>query len=352
MACKVRTIGSRRSPASECESGYTKGDVLGAGEQGTAYALVRNADGRNIRSTHVMKISDISNDEEGRNRRSVWIDEACLSKVLGDLGLGPKIYDSWICKSDGYIIMQRMQTDLRHYTVGRARIGEKTALGENVDHIGRAPESILKDYVLLLERMIDAGYIHNDNHPGNLGIIKVGRSDRGILFDFGFTRERKDMTDADKMNALGFSLGQIIEHTPRDELATNYIYKIMTSIEKGTYVWGSGAVSVSPDDIATFDAYYGSAFTDYKKIKTPIGLMRDLYLGFKLYNYLLQHDRADRYELPYYGTIYDIRTNTPIEDESRGATSRNAFEPIRSLRRRETIRRRGGRRLTRRLRRT
>jgi hypothetical protein len=308
-----------------CKLGYITRRELGRGEQGVAYSMNKNASGRNISRTHVLKISVLGSPKV----RRLWENEAKLSKALGLAGIGPEIFDFWVCRGKGYILMQKMKSDLRHYIGADGKpISLKSKSGNSIDHLNQVPEPILRDYVDKLEKMIGADYVHFDNHPGNLGIIENDDGEEeGILFDFGFTRKVDGMTHPDKYNALAFSIGQILEHMPVHELDSNYLFKILVSIDKGTYVYGSLIHNVTDADIAAFRAYYkipdasfGFDFTPH--IASPDGLNRSLYVGAKLYNYFLNisdKDKAYNKWVPY-GIIYDIRQNKKIPDALESAT--------------------------------
>ncbi len=318
-----------------CKIGYITTAELGRGEQGVAFAMNKNASGRNISATHVLKISTLGSPSVKR----AWEAEAKLSQVLGVANIGPIIYDFWTCRNKGYILMQKMIGDLRHYRDARGQIADKIvdrSTGETlgyVDHLNRVPEAILRNYVDKLEVLIGADYLHFDNHPGNLGLVpnETGMQE-GILFDFGFTKKVLGMSKPDKLNALAFSIGQILEHMPLAELDSNYLFKILVSIDKGTYEYGSLEPNVSAADIAAFRAYYripaASLDADLTpEIREPAGLNRPLYVGAKLYNYYLNMPDDVRYEWPSYGTIYKIRQGKAIPAAKASATERQPAYP-------------------------
>lgn len=322
----VLTAAIREVPGAtnkNCKNGHVMGEELGRGEQGIAYKMVRDKTGANVSKTHVMKVSLLPT----ATAKGAWEDEARLSKVLGMAGIGPEIYDFWYCRTKGYILMQRMLTDLRHYGgVGETDYNEYGQQVGYKDHLNRVPIKILRDYVNKLEILIGANYLHFDNHPGNLGIVESeDGSEEGILFDFGFTREVDGMTPADKYNALAFSLGQIIEHMPRAEQDTNYIFKLIVSIDKGTYEFGSLKPTATAADIAAFRAFYKIPDADLGKeaalkISAPADVNRSLYVGAKLYNYFLNMPDDMKYDWKSYGTIYEIRQNKAIARAGAGAT--------------------------------
>lgn len=293
-----------------CLKGFGKGDELGRGEQGIAYGMIRNSTGKNISKTHVLKVSKLPD----APTKAAWIKEARLSKMLGQEGIGPIIHDFWVCGKDGYIVMQRMAHDLRKVANAAGRpLGEKGPTGYNIDHISYCPERILKEYIALLEKMIDMGYLHFDNHPGNLGIVTgADRQPHAILFDFGFTVHRPGMTNDDKMNALGFAIGQMVEHTPIVELHGTYLYNMLLSVAQGTYEWGSRTPGEIDEDEFVAKYQIKDNRSVIKSIVTPAGVMSDLYIGFELYKYFITIPQPTRYDWPDYDHIYTIRRSEPL----------------------------------------
>lgn len=327
----IRVLKSRSDEG--CKDGHVTEKELGRGEQGIAYAMMHNKTGKNVSRTHVLKQSMFTEPDSN----SKWESEAKLSKLLGIANLGPIIYDYWICKGSGYILMERMANVVRGMRDEEGRPAyEKSKAGNDIDHLDRVPESILRDFVDKLEIMIGAGYIHFDNHPGNLGVrlTKEGELE-GLLFDFGYTREVPDMTNEDKYNALQFSIAQILEHMPTPDLYDNYLFKILVSIDKGTYIYGSLVPSATDADIAAFRSYYtlSNLKVDFDTDITPLiaaprGYNRDLYVGAKLYNYFFNlPKRPLKYDWPSYSAIYAIRQNLPIPPAVRGASYHNLAYP-------------------------
>jgi hypothetical protein len=317
-----------------CFEGYTQGAFLGAGEQGAAYRVAKNTNGTNANERLVMKISKLEADETKTEAQKIelWKDEAQVSYTLGEKGIGPKIYKAWLCNKDGimegYIIMQKMKYALRDYPRASEKYTDEDGIKRTKDHLNEVPLKIQKDFVKRLEDMIDLGYIHMDNHPGNLGITDVGGVETGILFDFGFTQKRDDMGPMPaKLYALGFSIAQIIEHMPLVERRTNYLYKVFIAIEQGKYVWGSG--DFSDAKVQTFTTKYKTANPFEEKLDmlleepVPAGVPKDIYVGFKLYCYLLPQNVKNMYSRDQnYGEVYDIRTKSSTHYGGKRKTQR------------------------------
>ncbi len=91
---------------------------------------------------------------------------------------------------------------------------------QTLDDLSAMSRAHQQAYVQALEAMIDRGYIHMDNHVGNLGTI----AGRPVLFDFGFTQKRAGM---DRRWALCFSVFQILEHCPPQILKGTLFYRVV-----------------------------------------------------------------------------------------------------------------------------
>jgi serine/threonine protein kinase len=312
-----------------CLRGYAVNRELGRGEQGIAYSLVHNDVGSNVSQTHVLKKSVLNPKNSAQ-----WKREVRISTELGNAGIGPRIYRSWICNTKiGYISMQRMKSDLRKY------IGSTDNDGTGVsDPVHKCPDEIQYQYIDLLKRMIDMGYVHMDNHPGNLGIVQESGKDHATLFDFGFTQKRNDLTsEINKQLALGFSLGQIIEHTEVEDIPKTRIYQAMASIY----------FSIHPP-------IHGSTIAGFAKqasemnisgLEVPVGYTKDVYYGFMMYCKLLTLPKVERYYKPIYASIYNIRQGKPFSVEEEPPKMRSKRLASKKTRRRQRSSRKSRHRL-------
>ena len=214
---------------------------LGCGEQGCTYALVQNPD-------KVIKITPFWDTKEEKPARAdmkenadKWYNEACLGEFLGEIEerIAPRIHQFFECDDHGYIIMEKISVAEKFYVRQKGReqlviIREKE--DGVVDHINLMPAAMQYGFIEKLTVMISNGFIHMDNHIGNLGFI-FGSTTTPILFDFGFTVQR-ELSKADKSWALAFSLFQIIEHCPQEEVEQTEILRLATALMKGTYTFG------------------------------------------------------------------------------------------------------------------
>lgn len=321
-----------------CKSIFAPSKELGRGEQGVVFdipAAYTNREGATW--SVVMKISEFKGTPAKKaETKAKWIEEVRISKALGDmetdegLRVAPKIISAWICGGKGYIIMERMKGDLRKVKGdGVHTVGEKMLPGTTDEwqknHIDNAPFEIQDDYVLLLEHMIENGYVHMDNHPGNLGVLEYEDGDHGVLFDFGFTLHIADMNLTDKLYALAFSIGQILEHVPVDELLDSYLFMVFVNImlqdmgiagfEERKYEWGTRSPMINDEDMKFFIKNHKlkSPKIDKLPITAPSGMDHpEFYVGAKLYCYLLLLEQPGRYDWVNYNKIYDIRQNLAL----------------------------------------
>ena len=235
-----------------------------------------------------------------------WANEAHVGQVLGNLGIAPKIYDYFVCDNKGYIEMQRLMDAKKVPGTGVA-VRDKGG-DYAVDHISRMPAHYQQGFVQALVTMIDAGYLHMDNHIENLGYIQHGAAFKPIVFDFGFTVSRT-LTPQEKSWALAFSLFQILEHTPTSEIESSVFWPIATSVMKGTASWPPTGASAGMT-IAEAGAYVKRLDTVAKMTAAAKKISAknyDLIVGTMCYASYFQNDQPKRYNSKFYGSIYTIR---------------------------------------------
>jgi hypothetical protein len=245
---------------------FALGLKLGCGEQGCAFNYSKNK---------VVKTTPL----EGEAASNKWLSEACIGNSMGGLGIGPQVFDYFICDNTGYIEMQPLKDakTLPDGTVVRTKRND-----EVVDHVANIPTALQHKIVGLLEKMVDHGYIHMDNHIENIGFVKK----RPVLFDFGFTQQREFGKDRDA--AVAFSIFQILEHAPWSEI-------------KDSYFWEK-ARSLSPELPATMAAFKNAAL---KEAHSAANI--DVYVGCMCYLKLIQKPQHLRYSDKAMDVIYNIR---------------------------------------------
>ncbi len=194
--CHEFSVEDPRIPS--CLRGFRLERELGRGDIGVAYLLSANdfLRARHPKGKYVLKQVNFRPGRTGEDKRS-FIQEVCIGKDLGALGIAPKIYECWLCHDSkgrqlGFYTMDKMKSDYRKAFGGR-----------------HAPQSIQRSIIGELKTMIEHGFIHNDNHPGNIGVLENGKV---VLFDFGFTKRiPRGLPLSVQKILLAYSLYQIIE---------------------------------------------------------------------------------------------------------------------------------------------
>eukprot|EP00386_Alphamonas_edax_P000857 GDKI01002621.1.p1 GENE.GDKI01002621.1~~GDKI01002621.1.p1 ORF type:complete len:477 (-),score=119.44 GDKI01002621.1:156-1586(-) len=216
-------------------------EQLGKGSYATAYALPA---ANNSTEGKVLKLVRLGQ-KSGATAPEAFEREACLAQYAGAQDHGPAVYDYWKCDVSetwvtyGLITMQRLNTTWHKLHKYRAApVPEQVAL------------------VRELGALIDLGLVHNDNHGGNIGYVRVddpSRADtedglRLTMFDFGLTRELDPHTpvyQAMKSTLLSYML-RLFVHTGNMHDVTQekrcehwpYIMAVLYQLSEHTYVWG------------------------------------------------------------------------------------------------------------------
>ena len=98
------------------------------------------------------------------------------------------------------------------------------------------PNPIQKAAIGVLEKAIEHGFIHSDNHLDNIGVNLDGMV---TLIDFGFTQQCDKVPDCWKLQALEAALYQIIEYMTFNAFVETEFYNVIYLIRQGKYKFGS-----------------------------------------------------------------------------------------------------------------
>lgn len=292
-------------------AGLMLGPELGRGEQGIAYSVREN-------SNQVIKVTELPSQQAAE----AWSRESCYSKDLGQLGVAPQIYNYYICNGTGFIVMERLVTIGAAYPDVREKLKIYDEDGslivddrgkpeyEVVDHVSLLPLEVQRGFVTACATMINYGYIHMDNHLDNVGFLMNAKP---ILFDFGFTQKRDFSGPNDYEWALAFSIFQFLEHAPLDEIEETIFFQIINSIFNDALEGPAAVASFTSQDILMplKKGEYAKRLATFKKIACRASNKpenADIALGALCYAMLVQLNRDDRYESPFYAIIYEVRT--------------------------------------------
>lgn len=227
--------------AAQCLQGLVVTTELGRGDIGVAYELKPGVQNTNInhalsdKATYVLKEVIIKNAKELKK----FEDEVCIGKYLGEMGLAPRIYNCWVCVQKdakkqfplkGYYIMEKIHKIWEEeYPSHHPEASRDSALNHT------APKKVQQQLVAALERMISAGIIHQDCHPGNIGIMQDGRI---VLFDFGFSLVASEpIPDVLKNTILMSQIYIVIEKWNRQEMYDSYLYGVIYDLRRNEHTW-------------------------------------------------------------------------------------------------------------------
>uniref|UniRef100_A0A0G4H920 Ribokinase n=1 Tax=Chromera velia CCMP2878 TaxID=1169474 RepID=A0A0G4H920_9ALVE len=172
--------------------------------------------------------------------------EICIGEEAGKMGVGPKVFGAWFCKTRieefAFVLIEQLQMSVDDAIEKAAR--------ENLIFTPDAQRSLFG----LKEKFFMGGYNHVDDHFGNAG---VDMESRFKLLDFGIvessswkaakkaTEQEADILDAlsESMNSVAREISTELPRLPyfqdgkhADELVSNQIKK---ELREETYVWGS-----------------------------------------------------------------------------------------------------------------
>ena len=136
--------------------------------------------------TYTVKVINIDQDDNDfwdntKDKLKDIESEANITKKMGELGIGPKLYDVYYCNNDNkpkyYFVMEFMnQGSLKSYM-------EKT-------NLKKLPAAQVKTIIAKLKKMHDIGYIHNDMHASNILVNKKSNGQlEFFISNYGFTSD-------------------------------------------------------------------------------------------------------------------------------------------------------------------
>ncbi len=176
---------------------------------------------------------------KGSSQVKKFISEAHISKNFADLHLGPKIYAAWIEPNFNHI-----DPMFKHHSMVGKLLMEKIATTYEKKFVrsrgAKFPSKECQEKIVaLFEHMIQKGYIHEDNHIGNIGFLKDGQI---VMIDFAMARKLPENLNSNvKANLLALTLyimidkyGSRILNNPKSEF-----YKIIYDIRSNKYKFGT-----------------------------------------------------------------------------------------------------------------
>ena len=185
-------------------------ELLGCGEYGCTYSMKDHQD-------HVVKVVKFEGKHVKRSQQN-WINEIEIQTKLGKLLLSPKVHGHTMCGEFGVVVMDRVQmvSNVRTALVKGCNI--KQTDGYTICKVVDYTQKLINPvgFIHNLQEIIDAGFIHMDNHIGNMGYTLDTHTP--CFIDYGFAIQRDNMKKNDKLWCLAFSIGIILERTPINHL--------------------------------------------------------------------------------------------------------------------------------------
>jgi predicted Ser/Thr protein kinase len=163
-----------------CFGDYKVLHGLGSGSFGVVYLVEKNG------KKYAIKVISINFDPifgmtSGNNLKNIK-NEIEITKKMGEMNIGPKLYDSYICepninKLSAFIVMEWMTEGSLGNWLQNNKLSKK-------QH-----ESILQK----IEKMHKLGYIHADLHDNNILVTKNKSKVEFFIGDFGLSKTTKDL---------------------------------------------------------------------------------------------------------------------------------------------------------------
>lgn len=219
----------------DCKRGLKIKKKLGQGDVGVAWEIEPGAQTSAIHTAMSAKGNYVLKEVLIRSAAEYeqFSNEICIGKYLGDLKVAPRIYDSWICHAHGTGNTQQYHVTGYYVMDKMAQIWDKAypSADPNKNDNRPAPKAMEVKLLKALETMVKAGIIHQDCHPGNIGILANGQV---VLFDFGFSLWSVDPITLPE-TVLMSQLYIVLEHYHKEIMYESYLYDIIYKIRQNKY---------------------------------------------------------------------------------------------------------------------
>lgn len=125
--------------------------------------------------TYILKYQPYKEEDEllgtPKVDREFVLNEVRMHKMLSDLGLAPKLVDSWLCENGGVMIMKALSITVSSY------------IKHNIDNERDCIAMVIK-CLGLLNKLHILGYYHGDSHIDNMMLDRRRLSETGELEEF------------------------------------------------------------------------------------------------------------------------------------------------------------------------
>jgi hypothetical protein len=142
---------------------WTEIEFIGEGEMGTVTQVCAKCDSEKTVCHFVLKYTPLSIIVSADAIRR----EIDTSILMGDMGIGPKVYDSWMCASGGAFVMEKLDMSLQTFLATASRKQQIAVFGK------------IKN---LVAKMASLDLEHGDLHENNIMVnTSPGRTSDDIL---------------------------------------------------------------------------------------------------------------------------------------------------------------------------
>jgi serine/threonine protein kinase len=196
-----------------CFGDYKVLHELGAGAYGTVYLVEKDKKKYAIKTQHI----NINNAYVSLNDNMKQIkNEIDISKKMGEMNIGPKLYDYYMCQPDMdkitvFIIMEWMTEG----TLNNWRQNNKLSTVQEA--------TILKK----IKQMHEVGIVHADLHDQNIFVTKKKSKVEFYIGDFGLSKTVKDLVKQQE----DFDIGCVKRLSKNNALLHPYIAKLFIICE-------------------------------------------------------------------------------------------------------------------------
>lgn len=196
-----------------CFGDYKVLNALGSGSFGSVYLVEKNGKKYAIKAIdiHFNNIYISLND----NMKTIK-NEIEITKKMGDMNIGPKLYDSYVCQPD----MNRISVFIVMEWMTEGSLGNWL---QNNKLTKSQENSILKK----VEKMHELGIVHADLHQENILVTKNKSKVEFYIGDFGLSKTTKDLVKQQEE----FDLRNVKIITKNNSILHSYIAKLFIICE-------------------------------------------------------------------------------------------------------------------------
>eukprot|EP01116_Phalansterium_solitarium_P015479 TRINITY_DN3425_c0_g1_i2.p1 TRINITY_DN3425_c0_g1~~TRINITY_DN3425_c0_g1_i2.p1 ORF type:complete len:228 (-),score=11.54 TRINITY_DN3425_c0_g1_i2:601-1221(-) len=186
-------LGTKWTVPKKCLQDYVAQKEIGHGSYGEVFTACRQSD-----CAYVMKVQHIKDDDATAVTQEEFDNEVKVSELMGKVGVGPKVYRSFVCDDCGrttythdaerlgFIVMERLDTTVKAF------------FDQDPDNGRLYGDAIHQRIIAKIHDMVNKGVVNVDLRPENL-MLKLPEK-RVYIIDWGLAEQvaSTDQTDVDR----------------------------------------------------------------------------------------------------------------------------------------------------------